>query len=82
MRLLSTGGYNTFMAQRAYFGLGFIPSLLIAFLPIVGCIFGIIVCFQREQYLFGILRIFFGWNVLWIVDIISMCVRKDLVWLA
>ncbi len=72
----------TRMAQRAYFGLGFIPSLLIAFLPILGCIFGIIICFQREQYWFGVLRIFFGWNILWIVDIISMCVHKDLVWLA
>ncbi len=70
------------MAQSAYFGLGFIPSLLIAILPIFGWIFGIIVCFQREQYVYAVIRIFFGWNIIWIVDIISMCVHKDLVWLA
>lgn len=70
------------MAQKAYFGLNFVASLIIAILPVVGCIFGIIVCFQREQYGFAILRIFFGWNIIWLLDIICMCVHKDLVWLA
>ena len=69
------------MAQRAYFGLGFVPSLIIAiFLPVCW-IFGVIVCFQREQYAYAVIRIFFGWAI-WIVDIICMCVHKDLVWLA
>ena len=71
------------MAQRAYFGFGFVPSLIIAILPIVSWIFGIIVCFQREQYTYGIIRIFLGWfPVFWILDIINICVHKDLVWLA
>lgn len=70
------------MAQRAYFGLNFALSLILAIFPITCCIFGIIICFQREQYGFAILRIFFGWNILWLVDIISMCIHKDIVWLA
>ena len=71
------------MAQRAYFGLSFIPSLLIAILPIVSWIVGIIICFQREQYTYGIIRIILGWfPVFWILDIVSICVHKDLVWLA
>ncbi len=71
------------MAQRAYFGLGFVPSLIIAILPIISWIVGVIVCFQREQYVYGIIRIFLGWfPVFWILDIVSMCVNKDLVWLA
>ncbi|MBO4726149.1 MAG: hypothetical protein J5598_00930 [Clostridia bacterium] len=71
------------MAQRAYFGLGFVPSLIIAILPIISWIFGIIICFQREQYGFAILRIFLGWcPVFWIMDIICLCVHKDLIWLA
>jgi len=75
--------YNACMAQRAYFGLGFVPSLIIAILPIVSWIIGVIICFQREQYTYGIIRIFLGWfPVFWIMDIISICVNKDLVWLA
>ena len=71
------------MAQRAYFGLGFGPSLIIAIVPIVSWIVGVIICFQREQYVYGIIRIFLGWfPVFWILDIVSMCVNKDLVWLA
>ncbi len=72
------------MAQRAYFGLGFVPSLIIAILPLVSSIFGIIICFQREQYTFAIIRIFglLIFPVFWILDIINICVHKDLVWLA
>ena len=70
------------MAQAAYFGLPYIISLILVILPPTACVCGIILCIQREQYLFAVLRIFFGWNIIWIVDIVSMLARKDLEYFA
>jgi hypothetical protein len=69
------------MAQRAYFGTGYIVSLIFAIFPFTAWVFGVVVCFQRERYLFGVIRIFFGW-IIWIIDIISMILHKDLKYLA
>jgi len=69
------------MAQRAYFGFSYIISLILVILPPTAWICGIIVCIQREQYIFAVIRIFFGW-LIWLVDIVSMLVHKDLEWLA
>ncbi len=70
------------MAQRAFFGLSFIPTLLLAIFPITCWICGIITCVQREQYFFTFLRVLFGWNIIWLIDVVSILAHKDLVWLA
>jgi hypothetical protein len=71
------------VAQKAYFGLSYLVSLIIAIFPVSSNICGILVRFQREQYLFAILAIIpLFWPIFWIVDFVSMISKKDLEWLA
>jgi hypothetical protein len=78
-RLLVKGGEN--VAQKAYFGLAYIISLILAIIPGVSMVCGILVRVQREQYLFAILN-FLLFPIFWVIDLISMLVNKDLEWLA
>jgi predicted neutral ceramidase superfamily lipid hydrolase len=67
------------MAQKAYFGLNYVVSLILCIF--FGWILGIIVRFQREKYLMAVLNIFLFF-LFWPLDIVSMIVKKDLEWLA
>jgi hypothetical protein len=67
------------MAQKAYFGLNWIVSLILCFF--FGWLLGVIVRFQRDKILLAILNIPF-FPVFWIIDFISLLVNKDLEWLA
>jgi ABC-type dipeptide/oligopeptide/nickel transport system permease component len=68
-----------FMAQKAYFGLNYIVSLILCFF--FGWVLGIVVRFQREKYLMAVLNVFL-FPAFWLLDFISMIVNKDLEWLA
>ena len=69
------------MAQKAYFGLSYTKSLLLAIFPLTAWVLGVIICFQREQYTYAIIRIPLG-LIFWIPDAICMIIKKDLEWLA
>lgn len=65
-------------AKGDYFGLGRVISLIIAiFLP-ASAICGIVTRFQEGKVVAGIIRIFIGWNVMWVVDLISMILTKKI----
>lgn len=61
-----------------YFGLGYLVSVILAIIPVTSLICGIITAFQRGHVLFGIIRIFLGWNIFWIIDLICMIVYKKI----
>ena len=68
------------MAKKAYLGLEWIISLILAIIPITNFFGGIITRIQRESYIMAILN-FFLFPIFYWVDLISMIVNKDLKWL-
>jgi len=84
--------------EKAYFGLPWIVSLILAIIPITSVILGPIVALQRGKLIGGVIRLIvliaavglyfvFPWIgtvglVIWILDIVSMVINKDLKWLA
>lgn len=64
------------MAKKSgkdYFGLNRLISIILAFF--LGPIMGIIVRFSEGKIVAGILRLLFGWNLLWIIDFILILVK-------
>lgn len=55
-----------------YFGLGRVLSVILAIIPVTSWICGILTRFSEGKIVAGIIRIFFGFNIIWIVDLILM----------
>ncbi|MBO5910543.1 MAG: hypothetical protein J6Q15_03445 [Clostridia bacterium] len=68
-------------SSRAYFGLGWVISLILAIIPFTSWILGIITRFSRGNILGGILNIPFGF-IFWIIDLVTMITSKDITVLA
>ena len=67
------------MAKKGdYFGLEYIVSLILAIFPITAWVCGIITRIQEGKIVAGIVRIFLGFNILWIIDLIYMIVNKKI----
>ncbi|MBQ3943121.1 MAG: hypothetical protein II669_02245 [Elusimicrobia bacterium] len=67
------------MAKKSdYFGLSWIVSLILAIIPITSWVCGIITRIQDGKIVAAIIRIFFGFNIIWICDIIFMIVNKSI----
>ena len=65
-------------SQKAYFGLDYIVSLILAIIPITSLVCGIIKRIQDGCIVAAILRLFLGWNIIWILDIVFMILKKDI----
>ena len=65
-------------SKKDYFGLDWIVSLILAIIPFTSLICGIITRFQEGKYVAAIIRIFFGWNIIWIIDLIFMIMNKEI----
>ncbi len=59
-----------------YFRIKYLFNLILAIIPVTAWICGVIVRFQEKKYIAGLLRIIFGWNIIWIFDLICMIVNK------
>ena len=67
------------MAKKSeYFGLGYIVSVILAIIPITSWICGIITRFSEGKIVAGIIRIFFGFNIIWICDLVLMIISKHI----
>lgn len=64
------------MAKKGkdYFGLGRIVSIILAIIPITAWILGILTRFKEGKLVAGIIRIFFGFNIIWLIDLVLMIV--------
>ena len=61
------------MAKRSdYFGLSRLVSLILAIIPPTSFICGVVTRFAEGKIVAGLLRIFLGWNIIWIIDMILM----------
>ncbi len=68
------------MAKRKgdYFGLGYVVSLILAIIPITSWILGAITRFSEGKIVAGLLRLVFGFNIVWLVDLVLMIVKKSI----
>ena len=57
-------------SSKDYFGLGKIVSLILAIIPVTSWILGIATRFKEGKIVAGIIRIFFGFNIIWILDLV------------
>lgn len=61
-----------------YFGLGRLVSLILAIIPVTSWILGALTRFSEGKIVAGIVRLVFGFNIVWIVDIIMMVLNKHI----
>ena len=68
------------MAKRKsdYFGLDRIVSLVLAIIPVTSWILGAVTRFSEGKIVAGLLRLIFGFNIVWIVDLVMMIVKKSI----
>ena len=67
------------MAKKGdYFGLGYIISVILAIIPVTSWVCGFVTRFMEGKIVAGLIRLIFGWNIIWILDIIFMLVSKHI----
>ncbi len=59
-------------SSKDYFGLGRLVSLILAIIPITSWICGAITRITEGHIICGLIRLIFGWNIIWILDLIFM----------
>ena len=66
------------MAKKGkdYFGLGRVVSIILCLF--LGPIMGIIARFSEGKIVAGILRLLFGWNILWLIDFILIIINGSI----
>lgn len=57
---------------KDYFGLGRLVSIILAIIPVTAWILGWLTRFKEGKPVAGIIRLLFGWNIIWIIDLILM----------
>lgn len=61
------------MAKRKsgdYFNFGRGLSIVFAIIPITSFLFGVVTRFKEKKYVAAILRLFTGWNIIYLLDLI------------
>ena len=68
------------MAKRSgdYFGLSWIVSLILAIIPFTSWICGAITRFSEGKIVAGLIRLIFGFNIVWICDLVLMILKKHI----
>ena len=67
------------MARKGdYFGLSWIVSLILAIIPVTSWICGALTRFSEGKIIAGLIRIIFGFNIVWICDLVLMILSKHI----
>lgn len=68
------------MAKKSkdYFGLSYIVSLILAIIPVTAWICGAITRFSEGKIVAGLIRLIFGFTIVWILDIILMITNRQI----
>ena len=66
------------MAKSDYLGLSYIVSVILAIIPVTAWICGVITRITDGKIVAGILRLIFGFWIIWLVDLILMIVSKHI----
>jgi len=65
-------------AQKDYFGLDWVVSLILAIIPVTSWICGAVTRFQEGKIVAGIVRLVFGFTIVWICDLVLMIMNKHI----
>ena len=65
-------------SSKDYFGLGYIVSLILAIIPVTAWICGAITRFQEGKIVAGLIRLIFGFTIVWILDIVFMIMNRQI----
>ena len=65
-------------SKNDYFGLDPLVSLILAIIPITAWICGVVTRITEGKIVAGIIRIFLGGWILWVIDLICMIVNKSI----
>lgn len=60
---------------KDYFGLGKIVSIILAIIPVTAWLLGALTRFSEGKIVAGILRLVFGFTIVWICDLVLMILR-------
>ena len=67
------------MAKKSdYFGLSYIVSLILAIIPVTAWICGALTRFKEGKLVAGIIRLVFGFTIVWVLDLIFMIMNKKI----
>lgn len=55
---------------KDYFGLGWLVSVILAIIPFTSWLCGFLTRLQEKHYLAAFLRLFLGWNIIWLLDLL------------
>lgn len=67
------------MAKKGdYFGLSYIVSVILAIIPVTAWICGALTRFSEGKIVAGLIRLIFGFTIVWIIDLILMIVSKHI----
>ena len=67
------------MAKKSdYFGLGYIVSLILAIIPFTSWICGAVTRFMEGKIVAGLIRLVFGFTIVWILDLVFMIMKKKI----
>ena len=67
------------MAKKGdYFGFEWIVSLILAIIPVTSWICGAITRFQEGKYVAALIRLIFGFTIVWVLDLVFMILNKKI----
>ena len=64
--------------QLDYFNLDYVISLIFAIIPVTSLVCGVVTRFKEGKIVAGIIRIVFGWNLIYLLDLISMVSTRSI----
>ncbi len=59
---------------KDYFGLGRVVSIILAIFPVTAWILGAVTRFMEGKIVAGLIRIIFGFNIVWLIDLVLMII--------
>lgn len=65
-------------SKNDYFGLEWIVSLILAIIPFTSWICGVITRFTEGKIVAALIRLFLGFNIIWILDLVCMILKKSI----
>lgn len=67
------------MAKKAdYFGLGRLVSIILAIIPFTAWICGAVTRFTEGKIVAGLIRLIFGFTIVWIIDLVLMILSGNI----
>ena len=65
-------------AKKDYFGLDRLISIILAIIPFTAWICGVVTRISEGKIIAGIIRIFLGGWIMWVLDLICMIVKGEI----